>query len=564
MSDQFAAPAFARGVKLCVQHVYVTLADLQAAAAAANVERTAEQLAPCRIAWTDPWIGAEAAENGDPVAIWPFTLPPFQQLFERTTLRDPDYPVTLAEVSFGWDQRGEPGGIVSPESTSSEGKITAPDMNRYDMVLSLFERQPSLVAGSNPMAPREVLRLEIDGPNAFGNEFARQNPLLIEPLNIPLKPFMVYYWQLSVPGLYSAAGVVPGPPAPTVEQLAMPAVTLTATILSPLTARDRVADLADPGIQNIPVKHQGTKTGTTVALTTPAANAIITGDDVQAGLGGFDAVARDRMPSGYGVGHGAVGDPMQAADAPPTEMLANDAYYSVIMIPMWHGQRRNSIRSVDVPAAYLPYAPDPFAAPWPGPTEDRVAIRVPSNFVLHHAFAVWNVYSPPSLNTLARANAGVAPVGATYRQRVGIGIQCGLRCDNFTHQQVGLLDFTPATAATFTLDSFDLDEGGTPCYRLMQIPLVNAGAAWNLNSWFASGRPFFMGDANTTTATRSNSVVAGVFAPPLTAGGETMLEVRWEKSDDPAVGLDGGPAQAVRVGQGGEWVVLVGKQTVVA
>jgi len=556
MSDQFTKPAFARGVKLAIQHVYTTLADLQAAAAIANVERTSEQLAPCRIAWVDPWIGSESVKTaGKPAVIWPFTLPPFQQLFQRSTLRDPDYPVTLAELSFGWDQRGEPGGIVSPESTSIEGKITSPDMDRYGVVLSLFERQPSLVAGNNPMAPREVLRLEIDGVNAFGNQFARTNPLLIEPLNIALKPFMVYYWQLSVPGLYSADGVVPGPPAPTVEQLAMPSVTLTATILSPLTVRDRVTDLAAPGVQNIPVKHQGAKTGTPVALTTPVANGIITGDDVQAGMGGFDSAARDRMPSGYGIGHGAVGDPMQAADAPPTEMLANDAYYSVIMVPMWHGQRHNSIRSVEVPTAYMPYAPDPFVAPWAGPTEDRVAIRVPGGFVLHHAFAVWNVYSPPD---------GVAPVGATYRQRVGVGIQCGLRCDNFTHQQVALLDFTPNTAATFLLDSFDLDEGATPCYRLLQIPLVNAGAAWNANSWLASGRPFFMGDANTTTAFRSNSVVAGVFATPLTAGGETMLEVRWEKSDDPAVGLDGGPAQAVRVGQGGEWVILVGKQTVAA
>ncbi len=557
MSDQFAAPAFARGVKLCIQHVYTTLADLQAAAAIANVERTAEQMAPCRIMWPNPWVGSESVDDGYQAFIWPFTLPPFQQLFQRSSLRDPDYPVTLAELSFGWDQRAEPGGITSPTGTSVEGVLCAPDMDRYDLVLSLFERQPSLVAGSNPMAPREVLRLEIDGVNAFGNQFARTNPLLIEPLNIPLKPFMVYYWELRAPGLFDAAGV---PPGATVDQLAMPAVTLTATILSPLTVRDRVTDFPPtvpfgPGIQNIPIKHQGAKTGTTVALTTPAANAIITGTDIQDGLGGFDAAARDRMPSGYGIGHGAAGDPMQAADAPPTEMLANDAFYSVIAIPMWHGQRHNSIRSADVSTARMPYAPDPFVAPWAGPTEDRVAIRVPGGFVLHHAFAVWNVYSPLG---------GVAPVGATYRQRVGVGIQCGLRCDNFTHQQVALLDFTPATAGTFLLDSFDLDEGATPVYRLLQIPIVNAGAAWNLNSWLPSGRPFFMGDANTTTAGRIFAANGGVFTAPLTAGGETMLEVRWEKSDDPAVGLDGGPAQAVRVGQGGEWVILVGKQTVVA
>ena len=565
MSDQFDKPNFARGVKLTTQHVFPTLANMQTAAEDAAVEQTAEQLAPCRIMWHCPWVGAESAENGDPVCIWPWTVPPFQQSFMRSTLADPGYPVVLRELSVSFDQRAEPLGIVGPASTSTVGVLTEPDMDRYNLVIVLLERQPSTLASTNPAAPRELFRLALNGSTAFGSPFGRANPFVIDTLNVTIKPFMVYQWRIEWAGLFSANGVV-GLPA-TVEQICAPSFTLTATLLSPLTVRDLVSDFAAPGIQNMPTKHNGAKTGTTIALTTPAADAIITGDDVQAAFQGFDVEARRRMPSGYGIGHGAAGNPMQAADAPPTEMLANDAYLSVIAIPMWGGQRINSVRAGDVATSGLPFAPSPFVAPWLTPTEDRRAIRIPSNFVIHHVFAVWNNYSPPAPNSvIAHIATGLRSLSANYIQRIGVAIQSGLRGDDYRYQQVAFLEFTGANADTFALDIFT-HPGTAACYHLLNVPLVDPGVLWDGHTWQASGKPFFVGDANTTTQDRTDTGVmpgAGAFGPPDTLGQETMLEIRWQKVDAAAGLNDPANPRDVRVGQGGEFIYLVGRQTVAA
>ncbi|MBM4344923.1 MAG: hypothetical protein FJ100_16265, partial [Deltaproteobacteria bacterium] len=437
MTDQFSKPNFARGVRLCVEHVYVTLADMKTQAENANIENQVDALAPCRIAWHCPWIGAESAQEGKPVAFWPFTIPPFQQDFVRDRLSDPGYPVVLRELSVAFDQRAEPGGVVSPNSTSEEALLTDPDMDRYDLTIRLFEKQPTATGGSASIVPREVLRLELNGENAYGNEFARLNPFTIDTLNVRLKPFMVYYWQVECPGLYSEDGD-PLFGAPTVEQLAMPSFTLVATVLSPLTVRDQLDDFAFPGIQNIPAKHGGLKTGTTISLVTPVADTIITGTDVQTALGGFDEAARERMPSGYGTGHGATGNVMQAADRPPSELLEKDAYLSVIMVPMWHGQRNNSIRASDVPTMGMPFAPDPFVAPWLTPTMDRRVLRVPSNFVIHHVFAVWNNWSPRA-PIVGHAAVGTESTAATYQQEVGVAIHSGFKGDDYRMQQVAFL-----------------------------------------------------------------------------------------------------------------------------
>ncbi|MBM4345931.1 MAG: hypothetical protein FJ100_21365 [Deltaproteobacteria bacterium] len=169
---------------------------------------------------------------------------------------------------------------------------------------------------------------------------------------------------------------------------------------------------------------------------------------------------------------------------------------------------------------------------------------------------------------MGHAAVGTESTAATYQQEVGVAIHSGFKGDDYRMQQVAFLRWTGANASTFTLDSLTVN--GAACFRILNVPLVNPVAPlWDDNTWQASGRPFFVGDANTTTAGRTQAGVmpsafgGGAFATPATQGKETMLEIRWEKSD-PTVGLDGGPADDVRVGQGGEWVILVGRQTVAA
>jgi len=587
-------------------------------------------------------------------------------LFRRGTLQDPNYPVSLDELSLSFDQRAIPHGVTGDVSASAPGLPTACDMSRYDMTLRLLERQPWVLTGDTTSS-RTILEVEFSGPLLFGNEFQTDNPLVLTNLGIFIKPFSVYVWELYCPGLFSEDGtniwtatvgagyapadtfdltigptvypyVVPaGPPAPavvaadiaalaaadpnyavtsdgatitlrglngsgsvsvsvahlgggtftlvhldipTVEQLALVSLNLSAVFTSPLIERDKTDDFPPPapdpnwpGVQNIPTKHDGDKAGTTIPVTTPGGNAVISGTDIQNNLHGFDEALRRRAPSGYGVDAGALGNPMQAADRAPSELLFNDAHYMMIAVPMWSGQNQNSVRSVDVVRAGLPYAdnlimPPPFTEP----IYDQRVIPVPQNFVLHHCFAVWNNYSPPALESAGRGTVGLRSTQADYIQKVGVAIASGLRSDNYAGQMVAFIEFNGVNATTFALDIYEPEAPGTtlvvPRYVLLNMPLVQEAPGWSGQTWQKSGLPFFMGRANSSTEERTNTGILpadfgnGFFGTPATAGQENVLVVAWSKKeavsglDDPAHPRD------VRIGQGGEWVILCGKVTV--
>lgn len=592
-TTQVQSTRFARGVRLTLQnavgedasHGLQGMATLAAQAGAAD---TVEDLGVCKFDYLIPYVGAQAAEAQLPVAYLPFLLPPFQQDFQYagtvgdyTTLEDPQYRCKLDELSLSLDQRGEPFGITSPYSSSAPGLLTAADMNRLDMTLRLLQRTPTRVAtptlvNAEVIALKEVLKLEIDGVEAFGigspesGALSRTNPLCVPNLGITLDPFSVYVWEVSCPGLYSAAGVAPGA---TVELLALVSWHLVCTILSPLTVRDTTIDAVD--IQNMPTIHQGGATGETIPLAIPVGGDPITGDDVQAQQHGFDRALRQRGGSGYGVGFGALGNDMQAAQNPPVSLLRNDAHYHCIMVPLWGGQFRDSVRQGDVATAGLPYV-DP--ATGIGPTADRREIPVPDNFVLHHAFAVWNCYSPISVVGGHPGNPAWPNVAATgYTQSVGIGLNSGWEADDYRYQQVAFVNWNPSAGAVGAVPSYQtflIDELQAlsllgilnPVYRILQIPLVRptAAAAWSAHSYLESGVPVFMGKANTMTQPRNTMAsmpryVAGSVAANLTDGKENTLEVTWVKDFN---GFAGMGATDVLIGGGGEWVVLVGRMTV--
>lgn len=693
-TTQVSVTRYSRGVKLVVQHLVGednahALNAIVDVAAQAAFDDTREDRGVDKHSFVLPWAGPESVNAGAPVAFFPCLFPPFQQLFlygnavafNYASLEDPQYRCTLAEISLSIDQKGEPYAVVGPHSVSVPGTLTAADMNRYDMVLRLMQRVPSRIA--SPVAPfgptsaaTEVLRFDIDGVDAFGtgapdSALSRTNPLVVADLNVPLDPFAVYFWELSCPGLFSAAGVgvldkwtatVGGAPAAgdvytlniggilytyvvqaadtlalvadgvtaavvaaggnadynvthvpgsadvvieskvpwafvavtvnvpavgtwavvnttvgvraTVEQLALVDFHLNLTTLSPLIARDQFVtdDVFTPQpIQNIPA-HQGLQTGYPIPMTAPAANAIITGTDVQAAMHGADLALRQRAASGYGVGYGAMANDMQASAVAPRSLLARDSHYSTIVVPLWTGQYRESVRVADLPDAGFPYAFYPWAAaPATQVPEHRVVVPVPEGFVLHHAFAVWNGYSPRA-TTYGRTVDGVWPNSGSYVQEVGIRLQTGMRGDSYLSQQVAYLQWTASAAVAPVYTDYLVDDFLTettfafvPAFRLLQIPLVHpAGAPWQIHSWRNSGLPFFMGKANTMTRARTNvgtmptDFGPGAAVPPVTNGAENVLEIRWKKNLGALAGMT---ANDVIVGAGGESVVLIGKQT---
>lgn len=690
---QFPVTRFARGTKLLVEHEFTPLQLAQTSALAADFEDTVEDFAVTSLQWNLPWIGSKAVDGLSlhaAMLVWPWVAPPFQQLFARTTLVDPQYPVELTEICLSIDQCANPFATLDAGG-ANPGDLVAVDMARYNMVLKLFERTPSLLTATTAgdattgdlTSQTQLLRIDIDGVNCFGlgqigTSIARQNPLITQNLRINIKPFMVYQWTLECAGLFDAvvAGVkdvwqftISGTPVAgntirlviagndydfvcadgvptniatgiaaaaaadplytvtsalgvvTLTQitagvtiitpqclflngngtvfgahvvvgtnptgggprLSLNSLNLVATLRCPLTARDQTTDFSvalSPGLSNIPNIHGGEKAGTTIPLTLPAANTTITGDDVQDAVHGFDVALRKLAPSGYGVGFGALADPLFAANRMPAELLANDSHLSIIMEPMWGGQAQESIRIKDLGLALndnlmgLPYTKNPFTANGAGlpATQDCRAIPIPEGFVLHHAFVVWNGFSPKGSTLNHGAAAGVWPVNAGFFQQVGVYQNSGWGSDDYKEQQIAYLewDADPADATvqgfrTYLLDQFGPSTSGT--YRLMQIPLVAPnGTNWSAHSWFKSGLPFFTGRGTTITQSRSrcsnmpDDFGGGAIVTPLTKGGENTLVVRWGIT----IGNIGAMTDNdVVIGQGGAWIFLCGRQTVV-
>lgn len=690
MAKQFPVKRFARGVKLTTQHVSDPLTSIKTEAGEANLQDTVEHTARTKVSWVMPYAGPGTADKTTNIStfMWPFTAPPFQQLFNwqdqnSDTLVDPQYQLTISEISLSIDQRAEPQAIAGYGAVGlNVGDIAFDvDMSRYSMTLRLLERQPSLISFDIEKY-EEIGKWEIDGVNAYGVQQSaaggtagkgvpRGNPLVIPDQNLAIRPWNTYFWELTCAGLnpvdlpgtkdtwtftlggtlgvgdicrlqiqgntydytinffdtlitvaaglalaaaadplYTVSAVgnvitateitassdnnvlncsfiivsttgtetvftdhtkvgVAGTNYPPIELVS---VHLCATLESALTVRDKATDFdaASKPIQNLPTVHGGAKTGTYIPFVPPVSNDLITGNDVQSEYHGFDRALRNRAESGYGTGYGPLAKPLEASAPPPEEMLANDAHYSMIMVPMWGGQYRESVRAVNAPNANLPYVD--FAHVGGNKiTEDVFVLPVPEGFVLHHAFVVWNGYSPESKVYVEPGN-GTWPTHALYQQEVGVVLNTGWRSDDYLHQQVAYLRWNGA--ALPNADSYKnwlLDEynpNSEAGWRILQIPLVNNRDSWLDHSWFSSGPPFYMGKANTLTEARANCGTMPTyypgcvaFAPPATGGKENVLEIRWTK--DLSAYEDMEQTDTI-IGQGGEWVILCGKQVLTA
>lgn len=362
----------------------------------------------------------------------------------------------------------------------------------------------------------------------------------------------------------------------TVYPLEFVSLHLCATFESPLTVRDKQGDFGIypivPGakpIQNLPTAHNGLKTGTNIPLTPVVADALMTGDDVQDAMHGFDLALRERAGSGYGTGYGPLASPLEASNSPVQELMVNDSHYSMIMVPMWSGQYRESVRKKDLLSAGLPYIGNLEENQV---TEDVFVLPVPEGFVLHHVFAVWNGYSPPTTVYPDRLQPGTWPTEEDYKQAVGVILNSGWLGDDYKHQQVAYLEWNgmpnpnALSYQKWMLDQYTgVNDGNTAAWRLLQVPLVNNSSEWTTNTWFSSGPPFYMGKANTMTEARADCGVlptafGGIdFDPPVTKGRENVLEIRWQKDLQHYNLLQD---TDTIIGQGGEWVILCGRQTV--
>ncbi len=591
MTDpQFTVKSFARGVKLTVQHVWSPAQDMATALGAAQVQGQTTT-APFKMNWCFT-PQAEAFSGYDttgatptvPRVVLPMIFPPPQGEFDAAT-REYTYAPTLTELSFSWDQRANFYGITDesarlrgvtggvPTGAANSGLLTDADLSRYDTILRLIEKTPTVLDNNGDSDTYvEVLTLAFPGQALFGGGF---NPEVVDGLAVDLNPYKIYYWTMEVAGLQKTSNVAQ------VAMLAMPSFNLVATFRYPLVTRDYSASATDhtatPYVQNIPTKHLGQPQTKAFTLTPPAANTLITGDDVQQVVHTLEAPVLDLLRAGYGTAPGS------EADTYPWEQLARDTGYQVInvqMFPNWWDVRGSDVypgfgsapRGCGFPYTQNPAGPD-LPGPFTAPIVDQRVIAVPAGFVIHHIVACQNTFPYPGSLALFPGTRGWADepentqTGAiNVEQKVGVGLYTGVRADNQKFQQVGYLEWDQAsTFATHTIDRLKLDRQHTNMV-VRDVPLV-WGADRPGYSYFGTGAPFFTGGGNLTTAARTPAANApfayggNAWAAPGTAGAEQLLVVRWSLRDQSAVGIGYEFANVALTGWGGHQVIIIGKQS---
>jgi hypothetical protein len=368
--------------------------------------------------------------------------------------------------------------------------------------------------------------------------------------------------------------------------LAMPNLTLVASMQMPLSKRDyseSTNPAVSPYVQNIPTKHLGKMQAGTMALpAVPAADATITGDDWQGLVTALEQPLLNGLRSGYGR------DPGSEGDVFPWEQQATDAGYQVInvqMFPNWWDVRRRSINPKAAGAntwepgqgGYVWGVGFPYLSgspPYVNPVCDQRIIAVPEGFVLHHVIVAQNCFPYPDNRVWPQGSAWGGLFTGT--QKVGVGLYNGLRSDNLKFQQVAYLEWTNDIGGggadrKFVVDELLLDSKHRN-YVLFNCPLVWPDNTNGTHSYgglpVGSGHPFWMGQANSNTQSRTQvgdmpfAFGGGALAAPRTLGSENLLVVRWSLED--AAGL-GNPAKPDEVlcGPGGHQVILIGKQSVV-
>lgn len=536
---QFTKKSFARGVLLTTQHVQTPADAVATAMASASVDGNLPQ-APWRLTLNMPWIDSSSMEyqtgtdNQKSCILLPFVMPPPQEAFDSVSWQQPVNFPTLKSVSLSFDQRAEPYAVTDQYCAASfEGYLTNTDMDRYTLTLELLERLPTILGGTETDF-RSVYKIVIPGEETYGNQFVRQNPYLINELNLPINPLRTYVFRLTAHGLYSDNV--------STERLALPSFTLSLAGTYPLMNRDTFTP-------NAPDKTDLLPQTAAVTIPTLVPNQLIDGtSDLQAMFSVFDQHLADRLQSG-------ISDESELAVA---EQLDMDAAYSIIAVPMWGST--GQVRCRNATGAGLPYLSG--VAPETDPTCDRRVIPVPTGFTVHHIVVVQNLVSYPSPLTTTFAGFGGDVGGNNLYHKVGVSLLA--INDHYANQQIGYLEWTRPTIA-HQIDLFKMN-GTEESFRLHNMPLVAPAGTNNVSSYTLTGNPVYCGSGNSTTDTRNQIgqmpevFGAGALQSPSTNGIENLLEIRWLIQDavdglSNALTLDN-----VLVGTGGHWVYIIGKQ----
>ena len=614
---KIAKRTLTRGQKLSVQDWNTPTAAV-AGAINGGIDPQNQQLsvAPFSLTLNFPRLPAYAfgpVDGGDPdpalVAV-PFILPPLQDDWTDTITDQTPLPI-LKSASISLDT-GMGNNIVT-DAFDSDDAATHPQGSSfisdkayiYDLNVAIKEKDQAIIYGfgadASANVPRKtVWETSISGLALFNDTVTRFNPLYLEIGNVVINPKKTYVLYISAPQLWTGYQDDSGH---TIRGM-LSNLTVRLNFESPLLTRDG----ANENAQNIPNNATGAMSLPSVAVDTATSNSLITArvgtaanGRVQRNLEILDGVALDAMPSGRDIN----------GVQPVTESITSPAAYTVIAVPLFGGW--NDIRSQDINTVGLPYfvqrKPSDASDQWPGYLLDRRVITIGQPFTIHNVLFVHNYYGHSFRNATSRYpwyqgtprtewpasippvppgqwDSAIVPTSANFTTAVGVGILNGLRTDAKNYQQVAYASWTPDTKQNLLIDRIKLG-GSAPLFgagtrtsisplgpydqEIFQIPVVpNIIGGGGTRSYYDQGGPFYVGRGNLSTYQRNSvGIVGGGTRSPLTAGGETQIEVRClmydvaglnagSTSEDPII-RNPNPTDTCYVGMGGCFLYIIGK-----
>ena len=537
----------------------------------------------------------------------PFTLPPLQEFFDTDVDSgsvtapeiDEDTPFyTLEEVSFSFDQRGEPGAIAdhfydenaTPGEGSrdlngnsiNKGKVEYEKAAGLEVTISILEKSQHVFDSGNILPDREVFTATITADGLTGRVL-RFNPFIVTDLNKTLSPYKTYIFTVFCPALLDPEGEDAAGAAATLRRtLALVSVQASMKISTKMVDRDKyVASTSE--IQNIPkytgntvhdgAKQTRTSAGIGVAISSPAVNTVIHADQdgtgVNRNMNEIDKVYREKLKGGYRV----FGEPHGS------EELKEDAGYEVIAVPLWQNGRGGGV-SVD----QVELEPH-YGAAGVGRLSDRRIIPIFSPITIHHVILAWNwsAWKQAAASGLGN-NATVINSSATLKVEAGVAIMTGIGGDQFAYEDVANVTLLgPNTAGPSTWDQNLIDRikvhPDTPS-PTGKTGITAADEAWDWElhqmiiegdadrpGYSNQGWPIWAGetvkhsDPNPIRGSAERRIMDNDDLRALTFGMEQFIEVRGIISD--SVGLkstEAGTDDGIIVGYQGCWVYIIGKK----
>tara|TARA_R110000824_G_scaffold11811_8_gene51983 strand:+ start:3057 stop:4874 length:1818 start_codon:yes stop_codon:yes gene_type:complete len=592
----------ARGTELLKEHVFEPMEGI-AATLSGNVvgDHLQEPYSTFRLNLNIPYISSRFFQaNAGGWYYIPFCLPPLQEHFDGNQSVEPGAPTpVLTEVSFSFDQRGEPammydavGGRSLHDFNPDDNFVPAtkegfPCYDRaaqVDIKLSIFEKSQhyfnAQTVGSGvdadavfaPGADSEVFNMTIGGA-ALSTTTYRANPEVVpgedeeRHLNIPIDPKKTYIVGLNADGLVSAGDEL---------HTALVSVQISLGFKMRLVERDVSSGLTPNDVQNIPTASYGARTDASVTIAAPSAGDVVqadTADGVSTNLEKIDAELRRKIYGGY----------HDFSSTHVKQHIKEDAGYEVIAVPLFNNQALGEILARpcwrEIRDGYnFGYC-------------DRAVVPITSPMTIHHVLVTNNFLTAtlltPSPGVKRPAPPAPLPSGGAIRYEVGVGVVAGTQADSADYQQVAHAVISPDAAdSNYMVDFMSLRNRASLLsatlttspqrweQALFSVPIVSSSVSGrgyynNLNVAGLNGRPFFVGEAargGLDTNDRT-PVGGGALGTPSAANGtEQLLEIRMKIAPVfPPYNIGGTWNGAhndwdIFSGYGGSWVYIIGKK----